>query len=69
MDLLRSHFLLMLVHSLGIALFFAFLLKHTRRERVRLALVIFFVMVGVSIALAWVLYPFPSPLPDYPAGG
>ena len=69
MSVLHSHFLLMLLHSLGISFFFAFLLRETRKERVRLALIIFFTMVGASIALAWVLYPFPSPLPDYPAAG
>ena len=66
MGLLHSHFFLMLLHSLGVAAFFAFLLKPTVRERVRLGLIIFFVMVGASIALAWILYPFPAPLPGLP---
>lgn len=64
MNLLHSHFFLMLLHSLGVAVFFAFLLRTTRRDRVRLLLLIFFVMVGASILLAWIMYPFPRPLPD-----
>jgi hypothetical protein len=53
----------MLLHSLGVAVFFAFLLKTARRDRIRLLLLIFFIMVGASIVLAWIMYPFPRPLP------
>jgi hypothetical protein len=69
MSLLRSHFFLMLLHCLGVAVFFAFLLKNTRRDRVRLGLIIFFTMAGASILLAWVLYPFPASLPDLAGPG
>ena len=55
-----SHFLLMVVYALLVSLFFAFLWRRDRRERVKLFLQIFLGMVGGGLLVAWLMYPFPA---------
>ena len=66
-----SHFLLMVVYSVIVSLFFALLWRRHRRERIVLFLQMFAGMVGGGLALAWLMYPFPpgppAPIPGPPA--
>jgi hypothetical protein len=55
-----SHFLLMVLYSLIVSVFFALLWRRGRREQVKLFLQIFLGMVGGGLLLAWLMYPFPS---------
>ncbi len=55
-----SHFLLMVVYSILVSLFFALLWRRGRRERIVLFLQMFAGMVGGGLALAWLMYPFPA---------
>lgn len=55
-----SHFLLMVLYALLVSLFFAFLWRRGRRERIKLFLQIFLGMVGGGLLVAWLMYPFPS---------
>jgi hypothetical protein len=55
-----SHFLLMVLYSALVSLFFAALWRRRLRDQVVLFLQLFFGMVGVGLALAWLMYPFPS---------
>lgn len=55
-----SHFLLMNVHALVVAIFFAALWRRDRREQVKLFLQVFLSMVVGGLLLAWLMYPFPS---------
>jgi hypothetical protein len=55
-----SHFLLMVLYSALVSLFFAALWRRRLRDQVVLFLQLFFGMVGVALALAWLMYPFPS---------
>ena len=55
-----SHFLLMVLYSLLVSLFFALLWRRGRREQVKLFLQIFLGMVGGGLLVAWLMYPFPS---------
>lgn len=58
-----SHFLLMVVYSLLVALFFALLWRRERKAQVKLFLQVFLGMVGGGLLLAWLMYPFPSAPP------
>lgn len=62
-----SHFLLMVLYSLLVSVFFAALWRRTLREQVVLFLQLFFGMVLGGLVVAWLMYPFPSgppaPLP------
>ena len=62
MAIFESHFLLMVFFSLGVSVFFAFLLKPDMRTRLRFSLILFLVMVGGALAVAWLMFPFPRPL-------
>jgi hypothetical protein len=55
-----SHFLLMVLYSALVSLFFAALWRRRLHDQVVLFLQLFFGMVGVGLALAWLMYPFPS---------
>jgi hypothetical protein len=55
-----SHFLLMVLYSALVSLFFAALWRRRLRDQVVLFLQLFLGMVGVGLALAWLMYPFPS---------
>jgi hypothetical protein len=53
------HFLLLVWHALLVSVFFAFLWRRNRKERVRLFLKAFLVMVLGGVALGWLMFPFP----------
>jgi uncharacterized membrane protein YfcA len=55
-----SHFLLMVVYSLLVSLFFTVLWRRERREQAKLFLQLFLGMVGGALLLAWLMYPFPA---------
>jgi len=59
-----SHFLLMVVYSLLVSVFFAALWRRDRRGQVLLFLQLFLGMVLGGLALAWLMYPFPSGPPQ-----
>lgn len=58
-----SHFLLMVLHALLVALFFALLWRRRPRDQAKLFLQVFLGMVLGGLALAWLMYPFPSEPP------
>ena len=55
-----SHFLLMVLYSALVSVFFAALWRRRLRDQVVLFLQLFVGMVGVGLVLAWLMYPFPS---------
>lgn len=56
---MRSHFLHLVLFTVIVSTFFAFLLRQGPRSRLRFGLTLGAVMVVLSLALAWVMYPFP----------
>lgn len=59
-----SHFLLMVLYSFLVSLFFAVLWRRGRRDRAILFLQLFLGMVLGGLAVAWLMYPFPSGPPQ-----
>lgn len=57
--MLSAHVTLMFFYAVLAGIFFAFLWKEERRERMRLFLVVFTAMFLGGLALAWLMYPFP----------
>ncbi len=57
---MRSHFLHLLLYSTIVSTFFAVLVRHDRRDRIRLGLYLWIAMVGGSMALAYLMFPFPN---------
>jgi len=55
-----SHFLLMVLYSFLLGLFFALLWRRRRAAQIKLFLQVFLGMVLGALALAWLMYPFPS---------
>jgi hypothetical protein len=55
-----DHFLIMVIYALLVSVFFAFLWRSVRRERVVLFARIFAALVLGGLAVAWLMYPFPS---------
>jgi hypothetical protein len=55
-----DHFLIMAVYALLTSVFFAFLWRTERRERLVLFAKIFSALVLGGLAVAWLMYPFPS---------
>jgi ABC-type transport system involved in cytochrome c biogenesis permease component len=53
-----SHFLLMIVFSLCVAVVFAFLMKDDGREQLRFGAVVFGGFVLSALALGWLMFPF-----------
>ena len=62
-----SHFLLMVLYSALVSVFFAALWRRRPREQAILFLQLFFGMVGGGLLLAWLMYPVPpgppAPIP------
>jgi hypothetical protein len=54
-----SHFLIMGLHSLLVAVFFAFLTRDGLRPRLKVTLVLFAGMMAGALVLAWLMYPYP----------
>ncbi len=61
--MLDSHFGLMVLYALLVALFFAGLWRHDWRGRVALFLQIFLGLLGGGLLLAYLMYPFPAQPP------
>lgn len=57
--MIRSHLLNMVVFSVLVAVFFAFLTQTGTRDRLRVILILGGSMVVLSLVLAYVMYPFP----------
>jgi amino acid permease len=57
--MIRSHFLNMVVFSVLVAVFFAFLTQNGTKDRLRVVLILGGSMVVLSLVLAYVMYPFP----------
>ncbi len=55
-----THFGLMFLYALLLALFFALLWRRKRREQARLFLQVFVGLIGGAIALGWLMYFFPT---------
>ncbi|MFQ5876880.1 MAG: hypothetical protein ACE5JH_04190 [Acidobacteriota bacterium] len=58
--MIRSHFLNLVVFSVLVAVFFAFLTQKTARDRVRIGLLLGGSMIVLSLVVAYVMYPFPG---------
>jgi cytochrome bd-type quinol oxidase subunit 2 len=56
-----DHLLLMTLHAMLVAVFFTFLWKSEKRERVVYFLKVFGALLLGAIALGWLMYPFPRP--------
>lgn len=59
MNFFKNHIVLSFLYAVATGVFFAFLWKEERRERIRLFIMIFICLFFGGIALAWVMYPFP----------
>ena len=59
--MLRSHFLNLVLFSVLVSVFFAFLTQSRNRDRVRVMLVMGGAMIVLSLVVAYVMYPFPLP--------
>lgn len=59
--MLRSHFLNLVLFSVLVSIFFAFLTQSRNRDRVRVMLVMGGAMIVLSLVVAYVMYPFPLP--------
>ena len=57
--ILSSHLFLMFFYAVLTAVFFALLLKHDNRERLRLFFLVFCSLFLGGLALAWLMFPFP----------
>ena len=54
-----NHFILMVIYSLMISIFFGVLVRERIMEIAKLAAILFVGMAGGSLFLAWIMYPFP----------
>lgn len=59
--MIRSHFLNLVVFSILVAVFFAFLTQTSQRDRLRVILILGGAMIVLSLIVAYVMYPFPMP--------
>ncbi len=55
-----DHFLIMTVYALLVSVFFAFLWRNDRRDRLMLLAKIFGALIVGGLAVAWLMYPFPA---------
>ncbi|MCA1582478.1 MAG: hypothetical protein LC796_14015 [Acidobacteria bacterium] len=55
-----DHFLIMAVYALLVSIFFAFVWRNERRERLLLFAKIFGALIVGGLAVAWLMYPFPA---------
>jgi hypothetical protein len=58
--MIRSHFLNLVIFSVLVGVFFAFLTQTTTRDRLRVLLILGGSMVVLSLLIAYVMYPFPT---------
>lgn len=59
MSFMRSHIVLMFIYAVMAGVFFSFLWKEGKKERLRFFVVVFCSLFLGGIALAWVMFPFP----------
>ncbi|MEO8216021.1 MAG: hypothetical protein ABI718_02955 [Acidobacteriota bacterium] len=59
MTFIQSHIFLMFVYAVAAGVFFSFLWRNDRRERIRFFLLIFSSLFIGGTLLAWLMYPFP----------
>jgi hypothetical protein len=59
MSFLQSHVFLMFVYAVATGLFFTFLWKDEKKERIRFFLVVFFSLFLGGVVLSWLMYPLP----------
>ncbi len=57
--MIPSHFLNLVVFSILVAVFFAFLTQETTRDRARITLLLGGSMIVLSLIIAYAMYPFP----------
>lgn len=55
---MTSHFLLMVLFSLLVAVVFAFLMKDEPREQLRFGAMVFGAFVASALAIGWLMFPF-----------
>ena len=55
---MTSHFLLLLLFSLLVALVFAVLMRNEPRDQVRFGAMVFGVFVLSAVVIGWLMYPF-----------
>jgi len=55
-----DHFLILSLYAFLVSVFFAFLWRSRRRDRVVLFVKLFAALVLGGLAVAWLMYPFPS---------
>jgi hypothetical protein len=57
--LIRSHFLNMVIFSILVSVFFAFLTQTDARERIKVMVILGLSMVVLSLLIAYAMFPFP----------
>ena len=57
--MIRSHFLNMVIFSVLVSVFFAFLTQTDGKERVKVMVILGLSMVVLSLIIAYAMYPFP----------
>ncbi len=55
-----DHFLIMALYAFLVSVFFAFVWRNDRRERLALFGKIFGALILGGLAVAWLMYPFPA---------
>lgn len=58
--MIRSHFLNMVIFSILVSVFFAFLTQNDRRERLKVMAILCLSMIVLSLIVAYAMYFFPS---------
>lgn len=56
---MASHFLLLVLFSVGVSTTFATLVRDEPAEQIRLALMMIGGFLAAALALGWLMYPFP----------
>ncbi|HEY5610416.1 MAG TPA: hypothetical protein VIL97_04365 [Thermoanaerobaculia bacterium] len=59
MKFLQSHIVLMFLYAVATAVFFTFLWKQEKHERIRFFFVVFSSLFLGGIVVSWLMYPFP----------
>ncbi len=57
--MIRSHFLNMVIFSVLVSVFFAFLTQTDRKERWKVMAILGLSMIVLSLLIAFVMFPFP----------
>jgi general stress protein CsbA len=57
--MIQSHFVHLLVFTILISVFFAFLTKNDWRGRLKIGLILAATLIAASLLISYLLYPFP----------